>query len=445
MPKRKAEAVQEVVGTVQTPPEEKPQRALTKRVVNAPTRPLNDSEWSVQQVLQQRKKVMELMTSAMKENVHFGKIPGADKPTLLQPGAQMLASTFRLGDRELEFVDRELPNNHREFMFRKEFYSISSGQVLTEARGMCSTMESNYRYTPVKKGEEVGPVPKAYWDAPKEPAEIRRNILIETYGPEGKLGPKKTETGWVIMRFIGTGDREENPDIANEYNTVLSMADKRCYVRGVIKALGVGDLFTHDLEDTTELEPTGDGAKKQDQKDQEKKPEPEKKPTQEKKPDPEKKPPAATTAAKATEGAAGIPGPKSSSPGPAAAGAKKEGVATQGSAEALQQQIQGMEASAEVKRLVTLCATGLTLMKTQKFLVEQGPDGIGAWTAKINAAFQKQDIAELKKLYASLQQLYRMMSAKPPAGHACKGGCGRLLITAGVEYCPECAKKLEIV
>jgi len=41
--------------------------------------------------------VQEVMKAVMQNGTHYGKIPGCgDKPTLLKPGAEKLASTFRL-------------------------------------------------------------------------------------------------------------------------------------------------------------------------------------------------------------------------------------------------------------------------------------------------------------------------------------------------------------
>ena len=43
--------------------------------------------------------------------------------------------------------------------------------------------------------------------------------------------------------------QQENPDIADTYNTVLKMACKRALVAAVLNTLAVSDLFTQDVED----------------------------------------------------------------------------------------------------------------------------------------------------------------------------------------------------
>ena len=59
----------------------------------------NDGRMSAQQVLQHAVTVQEVMRSVMRPDVHYGKIPGTDKPTLYQPGADVLCMTFRIAQR----------------------------------------------------------------------------------------------------------------------------------------------------------------------------------------------------------------------------------------------------------------------------------------------------------------------------------------------------------
>ena len=56
-------------------------------------------ELSAEELIQQTKKIMELKEKAMKEQVHFGIIPGCKKPSLWKPGAEKMCAAFRLGTR----------------------------------------------------------------------------------------------------------------------------------------------------------------------------------------------------------------------------------------------------------------------------------------------------------------------------------------------------------
>jgi hypothetical protein len=114
-------------------------------------------------------------------------------------------------------------------------------------------MEAKYRYRKNYTEEEVGPIPDGYWKLPKDSKE-RDDLLRKTFGGEGRLRPTKKSGEWKVVRQIGEGERVENPDIADTYNTVLKMADKRAYVSGVIKATAASDLFTQDTEDFTHAE-----------------------------------------------------------------------------------------------------------------------------------------------------------------------------------------------
>lgn len=137
--------------------------------------------------------------SVMQENVHYGVIPGTGKkPTLLKPGAEMLCTQFRLAPSYT--VDRsDLPGGHREYGVTCTLTKLDTGQVWAQGIGLCTTMESRYRY-------------RNQWDG----------------------GQKR---------------RVENPDIADTYNTVLKMAKKRALVDATLTATGCSDMFTQDIED----------------------------------------------------------------------------------------------------------------------------------------------------------------------------------------------------
>lgn len=196
------------------------------------------AELSVEQMAAQVAKIQQLMKAVMKEGEHYGVIPGTNKPSLLQPGAQKLTFTFRLADRDVEVIEKELPNNHREYRVHKQIVALSSGAVLAEAWGVCSTMETKYRYRNVADYEDTG-----------EPIPADSKERKQEYRKQG-FGMKKVNGAWLWVKYKDSS-RVENPDIADTYNTVLAMADKRAFVRGTIKALAASDLFTHDIEDFT--------------------------------------------------------------------------------------------------------------------------------------------------------------------------------------------------
>ena len=144
--------------------------------------------------------VKQVSDAVMKPGVHFGTIPGCgSKPTLLKPGAEMLAMTFRLAPK-YEVTIKDFPNGHREYSVVTILTHMISGQLFGQGLGSCSTMESKYRYR--------------------------------------KFG----------------GNRVENENIADTYNTVLKMAKKRSFVDAVLNATSASDMFTQDVEDIKENE-----------------------------------------------------------------------------------------------------------------------------------------------------------------------------------------------
>lgn len=146
-------------------------------------------------VLQQRvSAVHSAYKSVMREGTHYGVIPGTKKPSLYKPGAEMLCTLFRLVPTYT--VDKTgYDGGHREYSVTCTLTKMDTGQVWAQGIGLCSTMESKYRYR---------------W----------RNR-----------------------------QRVENPDIADTWNTVLKMAKKRALVDATLTATGCSDMFTQDVED----------------------------------------------------------------------------------------------------------------------------------------------------------------------------------------------------
>jgi hypothetical protein len=199
--------------------------------------------WTPRQLLQQVQLVQQVMKEAMQDGEHFGVIPGTQKPTLLQPGAQKLCMTFRLAP-EYEVYEKDLGAGHREYRIGCTLKSITTGVVIGSGVGICSTMESKYRY---RQAERLCP-------CCGKPAIIKGKV--EWGGGyvcyEKKGGCKaKFKDGDTAIEGQKVG-RVENPDVADTYNTVLKMGKKRAFVDATVTALAVSDIFTQDLEETVE-------------------------------------------------------------------------------------------------------------------------------------------------------------------------------------------------
>jgi hypothetical protein len=208
-------------------------------------------ERSVTDVIEQSKKIQDLMQKALKEGQHYGIIPGTKKQSLLKPGAEKINFLFRIGTGDLEVTRTDFPEGHREITIKTPMVHIPTGTAIAYGVGSCSTMESKYRY---RQAARICP-------------KCKKETIIkgkEEYGggwlcyvKKGGCGTKfKDNDETITGQEVG---QVENKDIADTYNTVLKVAAKRSYVDGTIKASAASDFFTQDVEDMQDLE--GNGAK----------------------------------------------------------------------------------------------------------------------------------------------------------------------------------------
>jgi len=189
----------------------------------------------IQKIRQQVLLIQEVLQHVMRENEHYGKIPGTDKPTLLKPGAEKISVTFRLAP-SYDLKRTDMPEGHREYEIVCTLTHIPSGQVVGQGVGSCSTMETKYRYRNVADYEVLDDsIPK---DAKEKKQEYRKK----------GFGMKKVDGLWVWVKYKDS-ERQDNPDIADVYNTVLKMAKKRAHVDAVLTATAASDIFTQDMED----------------------------------------------------------------------------------------------------------------------------------------------------------------------------------------------------
>lgn len=166
--------------------------------------------------------VQEVMQAVMKNGSHYGKIPGCgEKPSLLKPGAEKLASTFRLAI-EPEITDLSTKDSAR-YMIKAKITHQITGAFLGAGVGECSSSEEKYCWRNSVCDEEFNDTP-----------EDRRRIKYKNaYGKIAKVKQVRT-----------------NPaDIAN---TVLKMAKKRALIDGILTVTGASDIFTQDIEDMPE-------------------------------------------------------------------------------------------------------------------------------------------------------------------------------------------------
>jgi hypothetical protein len=171
---------------------------------------------TVQRVMQ------AVMKGPSKENphgVHYGVIPGTDKPTLLKAGAELLCMTFRIADK---YVVEDLSTGDT---VRYRVTCIGehqvTGTVLGTGMGEASSGEEKYKWIKASRRE---------WEATPE---TQRRI---------KYGWNKQERKEYEILQVRT-------EPANLANTVLKMANKRAKLAMVLNVTAASDMFTQDLED----------------------------------------------------------------------------------------------------------------------------------------------------------------------------------------------------
>lgn len=202
-----------------------------------------DSQMSVFDLKRRAMMVSQIKSEIMRENVHWGKIPGCgDKPTLLKNGAELLCMAFGLAS-AISVEVHDLGSGHREYTVTTTLSEIQTGRAVASGVGSCSTMESKYRYRGNEMESTGTSVPRDYWTAKKNnPGEAQKML-----GGKNFRAKKDADGNWIIYR---AGDKKlENPDIADVYNTVLKMAAKRSFVDATLKATGGSCEFTQDAED----------------------------------------------------------------------------------------------------------------------------------------------------------------------------------------------------
>lgn len=171
---------------------------------------------SVDQLKQQKERVQDVMRALMKEDVHYGVIPGTNKPSLLKPGADMLLSTFQIG----VFFKVEDLGSAGEYRYRVTCKGVHLGTniLIGEGLGECSSNEEKYRWRECGQREYQG---------------THENLRRIKYGGYYAKGGQYMETEKYQVR--------NNP--ADKANTVLKMAKKRAQVDLCLTALAASDIF----------------------------------------------------------------------------------------------------------------------------------------------------------------------------------------------------------
>lgn len=190
----------------------------------------------------------EFFLKIMQEGQHYGVIPGAKKPSLWKPGAELLLSNMGL---RAEFTDEHPPildetgkdhDGEPYYLYQRKASIFVNGidAKVGEGSGSCTSWEKKYRY---RNGQYVCPsCGKAAIFKSKPP-----KVGFYCWAKKDGCGAQfKADDASITSQEIG---QIANPDVHDMQNTILKMADKRALVAATINATGCSDIFTQDLED----------------------------------------------------------------------------------------------------------------------------------------------------------------------------------------------------
>ncbi len=179
---------------------------------------------TLDEVIGQVSLIQDIMKNVMREDEHYGIIPGTKKPTLYKAGAEKLCLTFRL-EPEYEIIKSIQEKDFVSYTVRCTLFPMKVSGL-----GSCNSRENKYRYRSDNTGR---PVPKEYWDSNRD-----SSILGGS-----QYTVRKKDKQWLIFEQV------ENDNPLDLDNTILKMGCKRSLTAATLNATAASDIFTQDLED----------------------------------------------------------------------------------------------------------------------------------------------------------------------------------------------------
>ena len=212
----------------------------------------NGNQYSIMPVMdietsmQRRQAIIDFTKKVMVKDVHYGKIPGTSKDTLMKPGAEMLGTLFGLSPRFIAETATEdwtgADHSGEPFFYYRYRCELRRGDMLVgDGIGSCNSWEGKYRYRNASKvcpncGSEA---------IIKGKQEYGGGWLC--FAKKGGCGAKFNDGDQAIEGQATGKVKNDNPqDIVN---TIDKMAQKRALVAAILIAVNASEFFTQDVED----------------------------------------------------------------------------------------------------------------------------------------------------------------------------------------------------
>lgn len=211
-----------------------------------PLAALTDNEFSgvLEEIKRERTRLMAIQREAMVEGVDFGNIPGVDKPTIFQPGAQILnrfagyVPTYEVKDLSGDGIEKPTV---RYVVVCRLHAGDENGPVRAEGVGAANSWERKHRF---RTADRVCP------ECKKSGSILKSRNAGEGFfcwAKRGGCGAKFAENDTrIVDQPLGM---IENPDPFDLENTILKMSAKRAYLAATLTAHAASGSFTQDMDE----------------------------------------------------------------------------------------------------------------------------------------------------------------------------------------------------
>ena len=188
----------------------------------------------------------------MKDGVHYGVIPGTDKPTLLKPGAEVLLQAFGLvADFKWDVIDGDGVTSPALRVIMRALIHVHSteGPIVAIGVAEANTFEKKHRRRRAQKS-----CPECGRSAiGKSKAEYGGGYYCngKAGGCGAKFRPGSDAANQLDAQEAGEID---NPDPHDLGNTIVKMSKKRALIDATLTATASSDLFTQDMDEMDQAE-----------------------------------------------------------------------------------------------------------------------------------------------------------------------------------------------
>jgi hypothetical protein len=230
--------------------------ALT-RIEPAPAAPYEGLRMVVAPAEAKRRlqELQAFVKESMEEDVDYGIIPGTEKRSLYQPGAQKLAELYGLTHRfEIVEAVKDWERGFFYFEYRCVLVSRRDGGLVGEGIGSCNSRESKYAGRWVPRGDVPPGMDRATLQVRRGArwafkSELPPGTDPSTLPTQKRKSKKPGGAEYTVYKVMDEQYLVPNPDPYSLVNTLQKMAAKRAYIHAVIAATRSSGILTQDAED----------------------------------------------------------------------------------------------------------------------------------------------------------------------------------------------------